>query len=87
MICLRCGYCYKNHCVVIIDDPEKGIVDDNLIVRDGDGTPCKHLTEDNEDCSCLLHDYPWYKDTPCFAHGQIEQSNTNCRLGEYILNN
>jgi hypothetical protein len=87
MICLRCGYCCKNYCVVIIDDPKKGISQDNMIVLNGDGTPCKHLIEDNEGCSCALHDYPWYKDTPCFAHGQIERGNTNCRLGEFILEN
>lgn len=87
MKCLRCGYCCKNCCVIIIDDPEKGISQDNMIAHDGHGTPCKHLTGDKPgEFSCALHDYPWYKKTPCFAHGQIERGNTNCRLGEYVLN-
>ena len=86
MICLRCGYCCRAYTVVIVDDPEKGIVEDNLILHDGDGTPCKHLRGDKPgEYSCALHDYPWYKKTPCFQHGQIERSNTNCRIGEYML--
>lgn len=72
--------------VVIVDDPEKGISQDNMIFNIGDGKPCKHLQGDEPgEFSCALHDYPWYKETPCFAHGQIERENSNCRLGEYML--
>ena len=72
--------------VVIVDDPEKGIVDDNLIFHDGMKQPCKHLTGDKPGkYSCAIHHYPWYKETPCFSHGQIERKNSNCRLGEWIL--
>ena len=86
MICLRCGYCCKNCCVIIVDDPEKGISQDNLIAHDGHGIPCKHLIGDKPgEFSCALHDKPWYKETPCFAHGQIEQHESNCRMGEYLL--
>ena len=72
--------------VVIVDDPAKGIREDNLIFHEGDGTPCKHLrgTKPGE-YSCALHDKKWYKKTPCFSHGQIEAGNTPCRMGEYIL--
>jgi hypothetical protein len=72
--------------VVIVDDPEKGLQEDNLIGHLGNG-PCKHLLGDTPgEYSCALHDYPWYKKTPCYSHGQIEQSpNCNCRLGEFIL--
>ena len=93
MICLRCGYCCKKCMVVIVDDPDKGILDngrggyDNLIVHEGDG-PCKHL-EGNKpgEYSCKVHDRKWYKKTPCFSHGQIEENkNCECRLGRYILN-
>ena len=87
MICLRCGYCCKNYIVGIVDDLEKGPVSENLTVNKGDGTPCKHLTGDKPgNYSCLAHNYSWYKETPCFSHGQQEFSkNTPCRMGEFIL--
>ena len=87
MICLNCGHCCKHYMVVIVDDPEKGIVEGNLIVKEGDGTLCKHLRGDKPGkYSCAIHDYPWYKDTPCFAYGQIESSpDDECRLGAYLL--
>jgi len=37
--------------------------------------------------SCALHDKPWYKKTPCYAHSQLEHKESNCRLGEYLLKN
>ena len=87
MICLHCGYCCKYYMVVIVDDPEKGIVKENLISNEGNGNSCKHLRgKRSGEYSCAIHHYPWYKDTPCFAHGQIEISpDCVCRLGEYIL--
>ena len=85
MKCLRCGYCCTNYCVIIVDDPVKGIKEDNLICHEGNG-PCKHLIGD---CpgkfSCALHSYPWYKETPCFAFTQLPENDSNCRMGEYIL--
>ena len=89
MICLRCGYCCKTCAVIIVDDPDKGVVEDNIIAHLGDGvTPCKHLLGDEPGkYSCAVHHYPWYKETPCFSHGQIETSDdTPCRMGNYILN-
>ena len=72
--------------VVIVNDPAKGIREDNLICNVGDGTPCKHLQGSKiGEYSCALHSKKWYKKTPCFSHGQIERGNTPCRLGEYIL--
>jgi hypothetical protein len=86
MICLRCGHCCKHYMVAIVADPDKGISEDNLEVNKGDGTPCRHLKGDKPgEYSCAIHDKSWYCETPCFAHGQIEQGNTNCRLGEHIL--
>ena len=86
MICLRCGHCCKNYMVMIVDDPDKGISDDNIICHPGDGTPCKHLEGDEiGKYSCKIHDKKWYKKTPCFRHGQIEKGNTECRLGRYII--
>ena len=86
MICLRCGHCCKAYMVVIVDDPEKGIDEDNLICNDG-SNQCKHLQGNSPGkYSCAIHDMSWYKKTPCFQHGQIEQSpNDPCRLGEFML--
>ena len=81
MICLHCGYCCTELLVVIVDNPELGIVDGNLKGKE-DGR-CQHLDENNN--MCKVHNYPWYKETPCFAHTQIEHGNTKCRIGEYRL--
>ena len=88
MRCLRCGYCCHNYMVVIVDDPALGISDDNLVCHEGDG-PCKHLRGDKPgEYSCVLHDYSWYKETPCYAHGQLEKSGDDvCRMGEFVLAN
>jgi hypothetical protein len=85
--CLRCGYCCKNSCVVIVDDPTKGIQEDNLVVHMGGNTPCKHLLGDKPgEYMCAIHNEPWYKETPCYRHGQIEPSkDTPCRMGVYQL--
>ena len=74
--------------VIIVNDPEKGIVSDNLIPHNGNGKPCQHLKEDKKgEYFCAIHNKSWYKETPCFLHGQIEKnSNDVCRMGQYILN-
>jgi len=86
MICLGCGHCCKNYMVMIVDNPDKGISDDNIIAHMGEGVACKHL-EGNEigKYSCKIHDKKWYKDTPCYSHSQIENGNTECRIGRYII--
>ena len=85
MKCLRCGQCCKTHMVVIVDDPEKGIREDNLKARMGE-EPCQHLKGNKPgEYSCVIHSYPWYKKTPCFSHGQIEQEDSECRMGRWIL--
>ena len=81
MKCLHCGYCCTNLFVVIVDDPKLGIVKENL--KQKEEGRCQHLDDDN---MCRIHDMPWYKDTPCFDYTQIEQGDTNCRTGEYMLN-
>lgn len=89
MKCLRCGYCCHKYMVIIVDDPEKGIVESNLIAHEGNGKPCKHL-EGNKpgEYSCKIHDKVWYDETPCFKHGQIERyPNDPCRIGKHILDN
>jgi hypothetical protein len=88
MKCLRCGYCCKTSMVVIIDDPNGPFEESNFIARNllEDG-PCKHLLgEISGKYSCAVHDKKWYKRTPCYAHGQIEESNDcECRIGRYII--
>ncbi len=72
---------------MIVDDPKKGIVEGNIKEHRGQGVECQHLIEEEPGkFSCAVHDESWYKKTPCFSHGQIEQSVEDvCRLGEYIL--
>ena len=87
MICLRCGYCCKNLFVIIVDDPQKGIVDGNLIEHLGRGVSCKHLKGKNPgEYFCAIHNEEWYKETPCARHGQIEKKiDTPCRMGKFLL--
>ena len=85
MICIRCGYCCQHYSVMIVDDPEKGIMDGNIIHHKGDG-PCKHLIGNKVgEYSCAIHDKPWYSETPCYNHTQIGKENAVCRMGEFIL--
>jgi hypothetical protein len=91
--CLRCGNCCTHYLVVIVDEPEKGLSEDNVICHDPDltnhtnGVPCKHLRGDKPgEYSCFVHNHPWYNETPCFDFGQVESSPDRvCRMGEYIL--
>jgi hypothetical protein len=74
MICLRCGYCCLTSFVVVVDDPEKGVAEGNLIVLDGK-TRCPHLRGDKPgEYSCAIHYRPLDSETPFARHGQIEQS-------------
>lgn len=90
MKCLRCGYCCMTSFVVVVDDPDRGPTADNLKAIGQNGYErCHHLqgTEPGE-FSCAVHDKPWYPETPCFSHGQIERSpDDECRTGRYILDN
>ncbi len=84
MDCLRCGYCCIESAIIIVDNPELGPIEGNLVIKK-DGA-CKHLVGDKPgEYACAIHDYTWYTETPCFAHGQIERGNTDCRMGVYIL--
>lgn len=88
MICIRCGYCCINLCVVIVDNPELGIVEGNLIVNNEDGgkAPCKHLEKGKDGrYSCKIHGRPWYKDTPCAKHTLVGRDDMPCRMGVYQL--
>jgi len=86
MKCLRCGYCCFMYMVVIVDDPIKGVAEDNLKCKN-DPCRCQHLLGDKPgEYSCIIHDEPWYSETPCYQHGQTELSpGTPCRMGKYLL--
>lgn len=87
MKCLRCGHCCKNYFVPIVDDPALGITESNIISHMGDGTPCKHLKGDKPgEYECAIHSFPWYDQTPCYNHGQVEDSeDSECRVGRYMI--
>lgn len=87
MKCLRCGYCCQNSFVMVVDDPEKGIADGNLkAIGDHGPERCPHLRGNiSGQFSCAVHDRPWYPETPCFSHAQIEGKDSPCRMGEFQL--
>ena len=71
-----------------MDDPDKGPVEGNLKAIGQHGMErCQHLMGNKPgEFSCAIHNKKWYKDTPCFQHGQIERSKDDvCRMGEYII--
>lgn len=89
MICVRCGWCCKWLAVIVVRDPAIGppmTLDDsgdNLILHRGEGKPCPHLRGDRfGEYECTIHNKPWYPQTPCFHHSQIESSpDALCRRG------
>ena len=87
MKCLRCGSCCITYDVIIVNNPDLRITEDNLIAKHT-GDKCPHLKGNvSGEYSCMVHNRIWYKKTPCFAHGQIEQSvDDPCRTGNYIMN-
>lgn len=85
MKCLRCGYCCIHYDVIIVDEPSKGLRQSNLKHKPC-GEKCQHLLGNTPgNYACNVHHYKWYKRTPCYSHSQIEQGDTNCRLGEFML--
>ena len=85
MRCLRCGSCCVRPTVLIVDDPALGVSGSNLTVSHANER-CKHLRGGKAPYTCAIHDEPWYPETPCASHGQIECGNTYCRAGNYFLN-
>lgn len=93
MKCMRCGYCCHHHLVVVV---HPRVVAEDLRIDELpeadlmflDGTePCPFVSWEEDEAICSIHHYKWYVETPCFSHGQIEQSvNDLCRLGEYVRN-
>lgn len=86
MNCLRCGHCCIHYDVIILIDPDKGLVTENTAHKPT-GEKCMHLLGDSPgNYSCGIHDHPIYAETPCAAFTQIEHGNTDCRIGVYVLN-
>lgn len=87
MRCLRCGHCCQSSLVTIVVDPARGVELDNLKAINTSEERCPHLRGSVPgEYSCAVHDEPWYPETPCWAHGQIERSPDDpCRMGEWIL--
>jgi hypothetical protein len=92
MICLRCGYCCVKYDTIIINpkyineklDFEDPSIEEKILFKEHNKW-CPHLTEKKLMYSCKVHDKPWYKDTPCYNHTQIESSdNKKCRIGDYV---
>lgn len=92
VICIHCGACCYDFPVVIIQNKFKDLkVEDAndlpqeaFVIKSGN-TPCPYLKWDEDKSRCEVHNKPWYPSTPCFDFGQVESdSNTICRLGEYI---
>jgi len=72
--------------VVIVNDPKKGLKEGNFKAINCLEERCPHLRGNKVGrYSCAVHQEKWYKKTPCFAHGQIERGNQNCRMGEHLL--
>ena len=73
--------------VMIVKDPNKGIKEDNIICHEGKGVPCPHLKGDKPGSyKCAVHSRRWYRRTPCYDYGQIEESPDDpCRMGKFIL--
>ena len=85
MKCFRCGYCCISLDVIIVNAPELGIVEDNLIHK-ASGIKCPHLKgEIPGEYKCLIHTYNFYKETPCFTHN-TDVIGKECRLGKHIIN-
>jgi Fe-S-cluster containining protein len=90
MRCLKCGYCCLNYFVTIVVNPEtfdpEDIKESDLRTINQLEERCIHLRGDKAgEYSCAIHEYPWFKDTPCGTHGQIERTDSDCRLGAHII--
>ena len=92
MICLRCGYCCVAYDVMIISPkyvrPDLNLFSPEIkqkIIHKKCNEVCPHLRWEGDTAICTIHNYKWYKYTPCAQYGQIEHSpNTPCRLGAYF---
>lgn len=83
MTCKRCGYCCTQYMVMIVIDPARGLIEDNIQGIGFNGPErCPHLLGDSPgEFSCAVHDQPWFKDSPCAEYC----SEVKCNLGDFVL--
>lgn len=93
MICQRCGKCC---CTLMLVTIHPDFVKEKLIIDElpeeaflyVNNEPCPHLKWDGNTAICKIHHFDWYKETPCYHHGQIESDiNQPCRIGVWIRKN
>lgn len=89
MKCLHCGYCCIMLDVIIIKpeyiDESVDFENQDIYIHKPYNVKCPHLFEKDNKYYCKIHEYDWYKETPCYSHTQIEQGNKVCRMGKYLL--
>lgn len=82
--CLRCGYCCIDTFVVIVDDPKKGIEENNLIALNTKEKKCPHfIGNEPGKYACAVHEMEWYVDTPCYRYNAHKKGP--CLMGRYLL--
>lgn len=87
MKCLRCGYCCCHYLVIILIDPNKGLIEENVKGHGTNGPErCMHLRGHKfGEYSCAIHDHPLYSETPCASHNSDTETGTGeCQIGKYV---
>lgn len=93
MICVHCGLCCYDYTVVIIDnkfidfdgEDANNLPQEAFVIKSGN-EPCPYLEWSGDNSKCKVHNKPWFKSTPCYDFGQVENDpNTVCRLGQWIV--
>ena len=77
MKCLRCGYCCIAYDVIVPLSKEEAAYKPN-------GQLCWNLEFNGEEAYCKIHEEDFFIDSPCDQFTQIEQGETNCRMGDYV---
>lgn len=90
MKCLRCGYCCIELSVIIIDpkytseDIHLFDLPEEAFIHKPSSKICPHLEIKNNMVKCKIHEFKWYKETPCYQYSQIEYRDSICRIGQAI---
>lgn len=92
MKCVRCGYCCYQYDVIIIKPefcvPEFKMseVKEFMVMHKKSGEKCPHLYFDGDIAVCKLHNFKWYKQTPCYTHNTEINNHLDCLLGTKVMN-